>query len=347
MHIGIVMECDLRPGRGEAAAFTEAFEITEHADRCGIDSLWMVERHFAGEDAAKGTMGAGIPSVSSTPMVIASALAARTSRIRIGIGVSILPLHNPVGIAEDAAALDHICGGRLEFGVGRSMDEKAYGGFGIDFAESTARQEEALEIIKGLWTNETYGHRGRHYSFEPVNLVPRPLQQPHPPIWFAINRKEAFHHLGRMGYPILIGLRGMTVPQLKDCVDLYRSSWKAAGHEGAARVLLRAPIHVGRDTRSGQEEPRASTMAAIERQSRKYKVEMPSYAELLKDKLIYGGPRDVARRLSEIVDYLDVEGVIAECNLGGRLPQATIEQSLTYLGTEVRDLMNKERLAYA
>jgi len=347
MHLGFVMECDLREGEDDASAFREAIELAEWGDTHDIDSLWMVERHFAGPEAVKGTMGAGIPSVSSAPIVTASAMAARTERIKIGIGVSILPLHHPVQIAEDAAALDHISNGRLEFGVGRSMDKKAYDGYGVSFDESTARQNEALEVIRRLWTEDKVDHEGQFYTVKNANLVPKPLQRPHPPIWFAINRKEAFFHVGRLGYPILIGLRGMTVPELKECIDLYREQYAAAGHKAPPRVLLRAPIHVGDTLRGAQAEAEASTMRAIERQSRKYSVPVPGYNELLKDKLIYGDAKHVAERIREIAAFTGVSGMIAECNLGSRIPHQTIKKSLRLLGTDVRSAIDAKELTHA
>jgi alkanesulfonate monooxygenase SsuD/methylene tetrahydromethanopterin reductase-like flavin-dependent oxidoreductase (luciferase family) len=120
MHVGLVMECDYREGRTQEEAFAEAMDIAEIAETQGLDGVWLAERHFAMHRRPTDPMGAGIPSIASVPLVLAAAIAARTSRLRIGTGVSVLPLCHPIRTAEEAATVDQISQGRLDFGVGRS-----------------------------------------------------------------------------------------------------------------------------------------------------------------------------------------------------------------------------------
>jgi len=129
MHVGLVMECDYREGRTQEEAFAEAMSIAEIAETQGLDGVWLAERHFAIHRRPTDPMGAGIPSIASVPLVLAAALAARATRLRIGTGVSVLPLCHPIRTAEEAATVDQISQGRLDFGVGRSGFPRAYSGY--------------------------------------------------------------------------------------------------------------------------------------------------------------------------------------------------------------------------
>lgn len=120
MRAGLVMECDYRYGATQVEAFDEAFVQAEMAEELGLHSVWMAERHFAAPSSQLDSGGTGIPSVAAAPLTWASAIAARTSRLHIGTGVSVLPLCHPIRLAEETATIDHISKGRLELGVGRS-----------------------------------------------------------------------------------------------------------------------------------------------------------------------------------------------------------------------------------
>src|SRR5437667_12907899 len=119
MYAGLVMECDYREGRTQEEAFAEAFSIAEIAEDYGLDGVWLAERHFAAPRRPTDPMGAGIPSIASVPLVLAAAIAGRTSRLRIATGVSVLPLWHPVRTAEEAATVDQVSRARRGFGVGR------------------------------------------------------------------------------------------------------------------------------------------------------------------------------------------------------------------------------------
>jgi alkanesulfonate monooxygenase SsuD/methylene tetrahydromethanopterin reductase-like flavin-dependent oxidoreductase (luciferase family) len=138
-----------------------------------FDGLWVSEHHFRDY----GT----VPNI----FTMLAYLAGRTERIRLGSGVVVLPLHDPVHVAEEAAMVDLLSGGRLDLGVGRGYQSIEFDGFGRDLSEARERFDEALDTITGLWANETYQHEGRFYRTGEVNLLPRPVQQPHPPLYVA------------------------------------------------------------------------------------------------------------------------------------------------------------------
>src|SRR4030095_12946105 len=143
MHLGLMMECDYRQDHTQREAFDEAFALAETAETEGYDGVCVAERHFA----PPGGTGP-IPSVASAPVVWATAIAARTSRLRVGTAVLVLPLGHPVRMAEEIATLDNISQGRVDLGIGRSSFPRSYDGYDIPYAESRDRFEEVLQVMR-------------------------------------------------------------------------------------------------------------------------------------------------------------------------------------------------------
>src|SRR5688572_24746579 len=171
--------------RSEKQVFAEAIEQAEIADRIGIDAFWLVEHHFLEEY-----------SHSSAPEVFLGALSQRTERLRLGHGIVQTPprFNHPARVAERIATLDIVSGGRVEFGSGESSSEMELGGFGIDPADKRAMWEEGLRVaLRCLSEMPFTGHVGEHVSMPPRNVVPKPLQRPHPPVWVACSRRETIH----------------------------------------------------------------------------------------------------------------------------------------------------------
>src|SRR6059058_2460308 len=174
MEFGIFHEFERPSGVSEAAAFARGFELVDDAERWGLDAVWLAELHFS-----------PTRSVLASPMTIASAIAARTERIKIGTAVQILPLCHPLQLAEEAATVDQISHGRLIFGVGRSGFARTYEHYGVPYAESRERFAETLEIVRRAWTEDTFSYEGEHFQFHDTCVVPKPYQRPHPPIRVA------------------------------------------------------------------------------------------------------------------------------------------------------------------
>jgi alkanesulfonate monooxygenase SsuD/methylene tetrahydromethanopterin reductase-like flavin-dependent oxidoreductase (luciferase family) len=188
VKFGIFYEHQLpRPWRpdDEHRLFSDALEQVELADRLGIDYCWEVEHHFLEEY-----------SHSSAPEVFLAAASQRTSRIRLGHGIVQLPpaYNHPARVAERIATLDLISNGRVEFGTGESSSEAELGGFGIAREDKRAQWDEALDVVTRMLVEEPFaGHQGKFLNVPPRNLVPKPLQKPHPPLWVACSRRETIH----------------------------------------------------------------------------------------------------------------------------------------------------------
>lgn len=355
MHVGLVMECDYRDGRTQEEAFDEAFSIVDIAEDLGLDAVWLAERHFAGPRRPTDPMGAGIPSIASVPLILASAIAARTTRLRIGTGVSVLPLCHPIRTAEEAATVDQISHGRLDFGVGRSGFPRAYAGYGIPYDESRERFQESLDVILKAWTQERFSHTGKYFTFNDVSVVPRPYQQPHPPIRIAATTQDTFPMIGHMGFALVTGLRGFDIPQVAKNLQAYRQALQEAGHPSAGDVYIRIPVYVADTAEQARSEPEESTMRSYrrmatnfassvgqmgttsseDRRERAARLAQVTYDDLLRDRVAYGTPDMVAERLLQLRDELGLTGVVIESNVGGFIPLDRVLHSIRLFAQEV------------
>ncbi len=220
MHFGIFIE-EMRQGASQAAAFRDAFELAQRAEAWGADCVWLGEIHFTPNR-----------SVISASLQVASSIATRTRRLRVGTAVQVLPLNHPLRVAEEVATVDHISEGRFEFGIGRSGVVRSYDTYGVSYGESQARFREALEIIRQAWKGEPFSYEGEFYRFRDATVTPRPYQVPHPPIRMAATSEETFPAAGRLGLPIFVGLRREEIPDLQGYLARYRQAWRDAGHPG-------------------------------------------------------------------------------------------------------------------
>jgi alkanesulfonate monooxygenase SsuD/methylene tetrahydromethanopterin reductase-like flavin-dependent oxidoreductase (luciferase family) len=343
MHVGIFVE-ERRRGTSEATAFAEALQLAEAAEAWGLDGVWLGEIHF---NPAR--------SVQSAPIALACFLAARTRRVRIGTAVTVLPLANPLRIAEEVATADHLSQGRFDFGIGRSGSARTYDVLGVPYGESRARFEEALLVMRQAWTGEPFSHQGRFYRFENATVVPRPLQVPHPPLRMAANSAETFPWVGAAGLPLFVGLRDLDLPELAGHLEAYRAAWRAAGHPGAGDVCLRIPVYAAPTRAAAIEEPRenityfferhaeltrarlarADTGPAARHQGRLEQLDAMAYEEILERRVAFGTAAELAERLVRVRDDLGLDGVIAELNPGGLLPMDRMMRTLRILTHEV------------
>ena len=350
MHIGLIMECDYRPQLTQQEAFDEAFMMAGEAERLGLDGVWLAERHFA----SNKNVG-GVPSIVSAPLILATAISERTERIRVGIGVLVLPLGHPIRMAEEVAMLDNICKGRLDLGVGRSAFTTAYEGYDLPYEGSRSRFQEYLEVMRLAWTEENFSYEGATYSFSNLNVIPKPYQSPHPPLWAAATTKESFTIMAQQGLNILVGLRGMTVPDLAVAIAEYKDEWGRAGHPGEGRVILRIPIYVAEDMERALSEPEESVMHAYARLKRAYtgsigkagttsdeersekseELSTVTYEDLQRDRLAFGSPDSVIEKLTSLRDELGLSGFIIESNVGGMIPQDKMLNSVSLFAEEV------------
>ena len=345
MKFGIFMEFATREGGSEADAFREGLALAEAADACGLDAAWLAEFHFVPER-----------SVLSSPITLAAAIAGRTRRIRIGFAVYVLPLNHPLRIAEEIATLDHVSGGRVDLGVGRSGFTWFYEGYAVPYAESQGRFDESLEIMRLAWRGERFSFEGEFYRVSDALLCPRPWQRPHPPLRMAATRGETFPRVGAAALPIFVGLRGDSLDELAAQLASYRDAWHGANHPGHPSAFLRLPVHAAASGDAAREEARTTLVHYFKRQAELVandarrrgdppdsprfrtaaRLAVLDYRDILENRAIVGSPEEIAGRVEELRDILGVDGVVAELNPGGLLDEATTLESLRILGREVK-----------
>ena len=343
MDFGIFLE-QTRRGVSQTEAFDEMFALIDAAESWGLDIVWLAEM-----------MVNPARSVLSAPLLMSSWAVSRTERLRVGTAVQLLPLNHPLRVAGEVATLDHLSHGRFDFGIGRSGSPRSYDALGVPYEESQDRFFEALEIILTAWKGEPFSHHGRFYQFDDVTVAPKPYRAPHPLVRMAATTPDTFPRVGRMGLPIFVGLRGMDIPELSQCLKVYRQAWRDAGHPGDGDACLRIPIYAAPTEQAAREEPhdtityymerqanltlqplgRAGTGPVDFREGQARRLSTLSYDDILARKVAFGTGASLVDRLGEIHEQLGITGIAAELNPGGLLPIAQEMRSLEILTQQV------------
>ena len=326
------------PNQSDTEAFAMGLDQVRSADEWGLDAVWLAEIH---QQASR--------SVMSAPLTVLAALAACTSRVKLGTGVQVLPLTHPLRLAEETATVDQISGGRLLMGVGRSGNPRAYAAYGVPYSESRERFFETLDVLKLAWTQEVFSFHGAFHHFDHARAVPRPLQTPHPPIRIAGASEDTFPVLGALGYPLFVAVRSGSLAGLAPDLHAYREAYVAAGHKGKGEVHLRLSLHVAETDKEAQAQAHDSTMAGYQklvsqlegspnarRRAELADVKSLTYDAVMRDKVVIGSPETVAARLSDLQDQLGIDGILAELNFGAMIPPDQMMRSLRLLLQEVR-----------
>ena len=221
---------------GSREVYSKWLEQIDGAESLGFDSLWVTEHHFR-------HFGGQMPS----PSVILAAASQRTKRMRLGAAVSIIPMHNPLRIAEEFAMVDQLSEGRLCFGAGRGMHPTEYAVFGADWSNAQKRLPEALDIVMRAWSGEEFEWLSEHYKFPKLKVYPQPYQRPHPPIYITANRDpESFHLVGSRGHHLMTLPWIATNEEQGPRVESYKAALRGAGHAVDDKdVFTMYPVYVG------------------------------------------------------------------------------------------------------
>lgn len=200
-----------------AAGYRDYLGFLLEAEALGYHGCFLTEHHFTGWGQV------------SAPLPMLSWLAARTTTLRLGTAVMVLAWHNPLLLAEQAATVDILSGGRLDLGVGRGYRHNEFHGFAIDDSEAEARFEESLAVMVRAWTStERFSHRGRFWEFNDVVSEPLPVQRPHPPIWVSAGRDASIVNAAERGYYLLLD-QFTPADIVSQRISLYRETVTRAG----------------------------------------------------------------------------------------------------------------------
>jgi len=223
MRFGFFDQLPCADADSERQRYQDLIAQIELGEELEFDTVWLGELHFSRAF-----------SILADPLIVLAAAAQRTTRIRLGTAVTLLPLHNPVKIAEEAAIADILSNGRLEFGVGRGTAPVHYAGYDVPQEESRERFEEALDFILQAWTQEQFSSQGKYFRARDLTVVPKPVQMPHPPVRIAANSPDTFPLAARRRLPIFATPLINPPDKLKEGLAVYRETLPAGAPGDAA-----------------------------------------------------------------------------------------------------------------
>jgi alkanesulfonate monooxygenase SsuD/methylene tetrahydromethanopterin reductase-like flavin-dependent oxidoreductase (luciferase family) len=225
---------DVDSGQG----FRDFIDYNVEAEALGFCSTFVVEHHFTGYGQVSATIN------------LLTWLGARTRHLRLGTAVMVLPWHNPVLLAEQAATLDLLSGGRLDFGIGKGYRYNEFAGFCVPMEEADARYEEALGVILKAWTaDEPFSHRGKYWQFDNIVVEPPTAQRPHPPIWMGAGSERSIRRVAAQGYNLLLGQYAPPA-DVANSIAIYKSETEAQGRQWHSRQVAVTRAFFVCDTRA-------------------------------------------------------------------------------------------------
>lgn len=327
MRFAAIFLLSCPPGKSHAQIYQEALEQMEVAEAIGFHTIWLTEHHFSSYGG------------SPDPMVMAIAAANRTKQVRIGIGVSVLPFHHPLQLAEQGAMVDVLSAGRLDFGVGRGSQRYEYERFGVPIDDKGARFEEAMAVIRQAWTQEAFSHEGPYYRFPETTVYPRVVQQPHPPIWVASTTPPTLQYAVKHRYPVM-GSALLTLPRAKEYLALYQTMLAEDGQDPASAVFsVSRRTYVSEDAH----EVRRTAERCIAfhytwaKQMGIAKVapqgDLP-FDQLFDSSFLFGTPEECVGMLSEL-RAVGIQEVICNMNFAGVLEQRQVLRSMELFASKV------------
>jgi probable F420-dependent oxidoreductase len=275
--------------------YRETFELARIAEDTGFDTATIGHHHF-------------MPGNLADPLTFLAAVAVRTDRLRVGTGIFQLPVHNPVRVAEQVATIDELSGGRISLGVGTGWWPLEYQVHGSGFRERGARMEEALEILRLVWTQESVSFDGRFWSFPELTVHPRPVQRPHPPLWVAGVADIAVKRAARLGDAWLCG-PVQSLAKARSCLAVYQDA--CAAQNRRPDWILRRFAWLGADGRAVREEVLPVYVEGLLKHWQESAADPEEKAlfaridagedvppeEIARDRLLFGSPADVIEQI--------------------------------------------------
>ena len=330
MKFGVFYQMPCAADQSPAQRYQDTIAQVQLADQLGFDAAWLAELHFNQRF-----------SIMPSPLVVGSAIAQTTSRIRIGTAVHLVPLHQPIRLAEEAAALDVLSNGRSIFGIGRGAIATHFQGYGVDQEDARERFLEGLEMVLGMWAQDDYSFYGKHFQAEGISLAPKPIQQPHPPVYIASNSPDTFNLVGQLGHNILVAPTIVSVQGALAGLETYRAELEQNGHDPATRdVNVTVHVNVAEDetkARSGFEMTINNYLGTLRTGSSRgsTRAQMLDYETVLDEYAAVGTPEQVTEKLGKYREMYGPDGFICWFNTGGMIPHEDVKTSMSLFAEEV------------
>ncbi|MCB1739521.1 MAG: LLM class flavin-dependent oxidoreductase [Gammaproteobacteria bacterium] len=308
--------------------FEELSEEAVLAESVGFEACLIAEHH----QSPNGHYPA--------PLMLAAAIAARTQRIRVGSSVLLAPLYHPVHLAEESAMLDVISSGRAILGLGIGYSPRDFDPFGVSLGERASRMEDHLRFLKQAWTRDHVSFDGKHYSFEDVSIHPKPVQQPHPPIWVGGAVPRAIDRAARYG-DAWIGFPFYDVDGVAERAKLYRE--RAAVHGRGATVALRRDVWVAqdRDTAFAEYRPAIESFQRFMRELHSADAwfrelhDRDAQEQVVTERLLLGTPEDCVRTARRYIEQAGVDWFIMRFRQPDGPSHEKVMRAIELFGREV------------
>jgi alkanesulfonate monooxygenase SsuD/methylene tetrahydromethanopterin reductase-like flavin-dependent oxidoreductase (luciferase family) len=336
MEFGAFLLMQSPSARPAAEIYARGLEIAQAAEALGFRNVWLAEHHFS-------TYG-----YLSRPVQLATYIAARTSRLRVGTAVIVVPLHHPLVIAEEIATLDLLAGGRVDVGLGRGYQPYEFERFGLELESGRARWEESVDVILRALEGEPFSYEGKLWRIPETTIFPAPVQRPRPPIWITAQSPASVEAAVRRGFHVLTGGFGIPLERMGEFRRLFDRL--------VAEVRPPAPLHVGvqravyvtdseADARAAAEQARWNMRVTLSLRHRYERVERgraiavpapgePGLDELLDRYLVIGTPATCVRQIRRIRDLVGITHF--NCSFWfGDLAQARVLRSMELFAREV------------
>jgi alkanesulfonate monooxygenase SsuD/methylene tetrahydromethanopterin reductase-like flavin-dependent oxidoreductase (luciferase family) len=336
------------PGQTGASVLPEEVHQMVLAEDLGFDSVWLTEHHYADY------------GLSAAPSVLLATLAARTTRIRLGIAVYVVPFHHPLRLAEETASIDILSGGRLTVGLGRGNRPMEFWGHGVPQQESRARMEEGVDVLLQAWTQDRVNFDGQFWRIHDVPVYPKPVQRPHPPLAFAVTSPETIAWTAQHGYGMLSSGLGTPLATTLKNRDAYVQGLREAGNSQTRidqlldRWVVTKHVYVAptdAEARADAEGPemwyRDSFIRSLSADglvglhesvyqgvaSTLTRLRSQTWEDLLDSALLIGSPETVAEKVAAL-QGAGVGEVVCWMNFGG-LPTDSVRRSMRLFAERV------------
>lgn len=349
MEFGVFYLLPVGPQQSTQERYRETLEQIFLADELGFNTVWLAEGHFQIDRCA-----------TPTPQLLNAAIAARTERIHLGTAVTLLPIHNPLRVAEEAAVLDVLSGGRVELGVGRGFFNLHFTAYGVSYDERTERLAEGLEVLRRAWADQPLTYAGRYYDYHDIPVTPKPIQGAALPIRIATESDESIEFAAQRGLPILTATASSRWEKLHRLTQKYRDlRTEATGDPGLlADNALQVPVYVVADGDQARAEAQPSILhwwkvigvttiasyAPLDADPNTVDYSLAStllenvdleYAAMVDELAAIGNPDEVAARIERFGRDFSCGQIICWFNWGGLISDEKIRASMRLFAQEV------------
>jgi alkanesulfonate monooxygenase SsuD/methylene tetrahydromethanopterin reductase-like flavin-dependent oxidoreductase (luciferase family) len=336
MNFGTFLLMQSPSARPSEDVYARGLEIAQAAEALGFRNVWLAEHHFS-------TYG-----YLSRPVQLATYIAARTTRLRVGTAVIVVPLHHPLVVAEEIATLDLLAGGRVDVGLGRGYQHYEFERFGLELSGSRARWEEAVDVILLALAGRPFEYDGKFFKIPETTVFPQPLQRPRPPIWITAQSPDSVEAAVRRGFNVLTGGFGIPIERTAEFRRLFDRTVAEVRPAQPLAVGVQRAVYVTdseTDARAAAEEARWNMRVTLSLRNHYERVEQgravampapnePTTDDLLDRFLVIGTPDTCIRQIRRIRDLVGITHF--NCSFWfGDLDQARVLRSMRLFASEV------------